>query len=114
MRRCGTVTTLLSSATLSAQTIESPRGKALGLVTDTAGASLPRRRVHTAVELPRAHADQLQRLREIARAALEAVLAGHRDLTKLALSLGTFDHAHLTCVFARHFDLPPRAVRILP
>jgi AraC-like DNA-binding protein len=45
------------------------------------------------------------------QAALERLAAGERDLTRLALDLGFFDHAHFSRVCKRHFGLPPSALR---
>jgi AraC family transcriptional regulator len=44
-------------------------------------------------------------------AALDAVWAGHQDLTALALDLGFASHSHLTSLFRREFGAPPATLR---
>lgn len=45
------------------------------------------------------------------RAALERLSAGERDLTRLALDLGFYDHSHLCRVFRRELGFSPSAWR---
>jgi AraC family transcriptional regulator len=61
---------------------------------DTAGISLRR---------------YVQRLR--ARVAAERLAAGARDLSRLALDLGYFDHSHFTNAFRREWGVPPSRFR---
>ena len=53
----------------------------------------------------------LNRLR--LRHALEVLLAGEEDLTRLALSLGFASHSHFTNAFRKELGIPPREVRCL-
>jgi AraC family transcriptional regulator len=45
------------------------------------------------------------------RAALERIAAGERDLTRLALDLGFYDHSHFCRVFRREVGFAPSAWR---
>jgi AraC-like DNA-binding protein len=45
------------------------------------------------------------------RAALDRIVAGETDLTRLALDLGFSSHSHLTDLFHRAFGLPPSECR---
>lgn len=51
----------------------------------------------------------LSRLR--LRSALDRIAQGERDITRIALDSGFFDHSHFTNAFRREFGAPPSAFR---
>jgi AraC-like DNA-binding protein len=62
-------------------------------------------RMRTGLSLSRYH----QHLR--LRAALERILDGESNLTRLAINLGFAHHSHFTSMFRREFGVPPTASR---